>query len=305
MTLGSCFAQHISRHLRATLGNFLVTEPGPAAASEDERIARGFGVYTARYGNVYTIRQALQLLRRATRTLPSSHEVWEFADGVVDPHRPTVEPGGFGSAEDMLRDRESHLAKVREAFETANVVIFTVGLTETWRSTKDGLVFPLAPGVHGGAFSPSAHEFINTDYAENLADLRSFRNELARVNPTARLMLTLSPVPLAATYEPRHVLVSTSASKGILRAVIDHLTREDPKVTYFPSYEIVTMPGLAERYFEDDLRSVRTLGVEHVMRVFSRTFTSSGGAPSTTETHHFSDERRRLSDVICDEERIS
>ena len=64
-TAGSCFAQHIARCLRDAGFDYLVTEtPHPVVAEEDP--ARfGYGVFTARYGNVYTSRQLLQLFQRA------------------------------------------------------------------------------------------------------------------------------------------------------------------------------------------------------------------------------------------------
>ena len=40
-------------------------------------------------------------------------------------------------------------------FEQSEIFIFTLGLTEAWRSKKDGAVFPLAPGVSAGSFDPA------------------------------------------------------------------------------------------------------------------------------------------------------
>src|SRR5471030_1640944 len=62
---GSCFAQHISRHLREGGFSFLVTEPAHPILPADVAEAFNYGVFTARFGNLYTARQLLQLLRRA------------------------------------------------------------------------------------------------------------------------------------------------------------------------------------------------------------------------------------------------
>ena len=103
--------------------------------------------------------------------------------------------------------------------------------------------------------------------------MRAFIEKLRAVNRGARIVLTVSPVPLAATAEDRHVLVSTMYSKSALRVACDVLTREFAGIVYFPAYEIVAS-GHAGRYFAEDRRSIVEEGVAHVMRVFSRHFLS-------------------------------
>src|SRR5690348_12058088 len=60
-TAGSCFAQHISRRLAKLRYNYFIPEDGSHLPA-DERAARGFGVFSARFGNIYTVRQLLFLL---------------------------------------------------------------------------------------------------------------------------------------------------------------------------------------------------------------------------------------------------
>ena len=60
-TAGSCFAQNIARALQTSGICYFVPESGPADLPEEERAARNYGVYSARYGNIYTTRQLLQL----------------------------------------------------------------------------------------------------------------------------------------------------------------------------------------------------------------------------------------------------
>ena len=49
--------------------------------------------------------------------------------------------------DDLLADRDHHLAMVRQMFEECDVFVFTLGLTEGWASSVDGAVYPLAPGT--------------------------------------------------------------------------------------------------------------------------------------------------------------
>lgn len=273
VTAGSCFAQHIGRHLQASGCNYLVTETPHPFLSEGAAQALNFGVYSARYGNVYTARQLLQLFDRAYgRFTPVENHWLERAGVVIDPFRPQIQEGGFNSVRELDLDRERHFAAVREAFETLDIFIFTLGLTEAWRSRADGAVFPLCPGVAGGRYAPSAHEFVNFGVDEVVADMSAFLERLRGVNAGARVILTVSPVPLAATAERRHVMVSTMASKSILRVACDALERRFDEVAYFPSYEIVAGGYSGVDYFGPDRRSVTPEGVAHVMRVFDRHF---------------------------------
>jgi hypothetical protein len=125
-------------------------------------------------------------------------------------------------------------------FENLDVLVFTLGLTECLASREDGAVFPLCPGVLGGRFDKKRHEFVNRDFEDVVSDMTTFVAELRAINPEARVILTVSPVPLIATAEPRHVLVSTIASKSTLRVACEKIVKACTGVAYFPSYEIVT-----------------------------------------------------------------
>ncbi|HEY8214965.1 MAG TPA: GSCFA domain-containing protein [Methylocystis sp.] len=278
-TAGSCFAQHIGRYLRSSGCNYLITESPHSFISPQAAETLNFGLYTARYGNVYTSRQLLQLFDRAYGKFTPKENHWaEGAAHVVDPFRPQIQPGGFNSTRELDFDRERHFEAVRRAFETLDVFVFTLGLTELWRSREDGAAFPLCPGVAGGDYSPARHEFVNLGVDDVVADMTAFIQRLRAVNPGARIILTVSPVPLVATAEPRHVLLSTMYSKSALRVACDVLSRALSHVAYFPSYEIVAGGYAQTDYFAPDRRSVTQEGVAHVMRVFDRHFIKRNAA---------------------------
>jgi hypothetical protein len=118
-----------------------------------------------------------------------------------------------------------------QVLEEADVFIFTLGLTETWCTVADGAALPVCPGsVLGGQFDPEQHTFINYDVAQVDAHLDAFIHELQAVNPRAQVLLTVSPVPLLATYEPRHVLQATVYSKSVLRVVAEQAVRRHAHV---------------------------------------------------------------------------
>ena len=126
-TAGSCFAQHIARTLVRDGYNYFVTEKAPQTA---EATDENYGVFSARYGNVYTPRQLLQLLQRAYGLFDPVDCVWTRGSAFLDPFRPYVQEGGFKSANGVEEDRRAHLAAARACFETCEVFIFTLGLTE-------------------------------------------------------------------------------------------------------------------------------------------------------------------------------
>lgn len=300
-TIGSCFAQHISRHLLRKNMSYFVTEPGDESVGSEELVARNYGVFSARYGNVYTVRQALQLFERAFGDLEPHETHWESKGGFVDPYRPQIEPTPWASPDDVTQSRLEHLAAVRRLFLDSDVIVFTLGLTETFMSKADFSVFPVAPGVSGGNFDPEKYSFVNFSVAEVTQDLSAFVHRVREINPKVRFILTVSPVPLIATYEPRHVLVSTTISKATLRVAAHEVSSRLEFVDYFPSFEIISGSALGSTYFEDDLREVRQVGVNHVMRVFERHYLEEGVSTFSgqgVESHMIS------SNVVCDEETI-
>ena len=278
-TAGSCFAQHISRRLQAIDFNYYITEQAPELSPAEGR-RRNFGVFSARYGNIYTTRQLLQLYQQAFEGRGSVEGAWRRSDGrYVDPFRPNIEPDGFASIDEVLHAREQHLAAVREMFQNTDVFVFTLGLTEGWASKADGSMFPLAPGVVAGSYSAEAHEFINLGVYDVEVDLFEFLGRLKALNAKVKVLLTVSPVPLIATYADRHVLSATTYSKSVLRVAAETLARSCDWVDYFPSYEIITGSYSRGAYYEDDAREVNELGVSHAMRCFFDNYVDRPDAP--------------------------
>jgi hypothetical protein len=311
-TAGSCFAQHISRTLASYGYNYLVSEAPPEDLNAEDAQASNYGVFSARYGNIYTARQLLQLFDRAFGDFVPDDDVWERADGrYVDPFRPQIEPRGFDSPASMRKSRKQHFGAVRRLFKQLDVLVFTLGLTESWRSRVDGAVFPLAPGVAGGRMDADRYEFVNFTAQDVASDLAAFVQRLRRVNRDARIILTVSPVPLIATYEDRHVLVSTTYSKSVLRVAAEETAKAFDDVWYFPSYEIITGAYNRGAYFEKDLRSVTPDGVAHVMRLFVEHGTTDGGSAAIPAPQRLRDEEAELDaemrksfEIVCDEEAI-
>lgn len=267
-TAGSCFAQHIARHLRRRGYDVIDAEPPPSGLDGDAARSFGYLTYSARYGNIYAVRQLLQLVQEVYGIAKPADPIWEKNGRFYDALRPSVEPNGLQTAELVQSHRAQHLSRVRQVLEGADLFVFTFGLTEAWIHKPSGMVYPLVPGRIAGTFDPAIHEFKNFTYQEICEDFSEFRRILKAHNPTVRILVTVSPVPLTATASGRHVLVATTYSKSVLRAAAGALAAQYGDVDYFPSYELIASPFSRGRFYEDNLREVTPAGVEVVMRSF-------------------------------------
>ena len=312
-TCGSCFAQHLGRYLGAGGHTFFVAEPAPGFLSEVEGREYQYGIFSTRSGNVYTTRALRQLLDRAYGRWSSAEPAWtEAAGGVVDPFRPYVQERGFSSVEEMLYDREYHLAAVRKMVEEMGLFVFTLGLTEMWERKDDGTALPVCPGGRVGEFDDAVYQFRNQSVDEIVEDLEAVIATLRERNADAKVLLTVSPVPLIATAGGRHVLAATTYSKSVLRVAAENMRERHSNVDYLPSYEIVTGAQSRGQYFAPDLRSVREEGVRHVMGCFFAHFSSSPPVDLSSAAAHqpaASSSMREaaatdIMSVICDEERL-
>ena len=270
-TAGSCFAQHITKQLKSKGFNVLDVEQPPLGLPEDKHSKYGFSMYSARYGNIYTARQLCQLAEEVSGQFSPEDLVWEKDGRYFDSQRPAVEPEGLDSPEEVVAHRKYHLARVKHMFQTMDVFIFTLGLTEGWVHAPTGTVYPIAPGVIAGSFDPNVHTFKNFNSREIRSSLLQFCQivrSLRTENKVFRVLLTVSPVPLTATASGNHILLANTYSKSCLRAVAQELRDEKSFIDYFPSYEIITNPSARSAFYQDNLRSVRPEGVEVVMSHF-------------------------------------
>lgn len=294
-TAGSCFAQHLGHSLRRAGLTVLDAEPGPRGLSVELLQRHGFGLYSGRYGNIYTTRQMVQLLDEIASGQPDPAHVWRRGDRFHDALRPGLDPAGLDSPEEVLAIRRRHLQLLAPMLRRADLFVFTLGLTETWRCRVTGRVFPTCPGVIAGEYDAARHEFVNFAYPDVVEDLTRMRAALHGFNQAMRLLLTVSPVPLAATASGGHVLPATQYSKATLRAAAGDFAAAHEDVDYFPSYEIVTSPAARGRFFAEDLRQVTPEGVAAVMRTFLAAHGLSGrdGAPQQVAAD--------TDDLICEE----
>lgn len=125
-TAGSCFAQHISRYLKKNGYNVLDVEPPPPKLSENLHQKFGFSMYSARYGNIYTVRQLLQLAQEVASEWTPQNYIWEKNGKFYDALRPAVEPEGLNSPEKVVEQRRFHISRLKELFESLDLSLIHI-----------------------------------------------------------------------------------------------------------------------------------------------------------------------------------
>jgi hypothetical protein len=303
-TYGSCFAQHIGKALKARGFNWFVTEQAPVELSVESQKRFNYGVFSARTGNIYTTSLLKQWLSWGLEQDTKPTEVWEFESRYYDPFRPVVEPLGFVSHDELMRSREATISTFIKSVKEANFFVFTLGLTESWSNSNTGEEYPMCPGTAAGQFRPDIDNFTNQSYQQVYENLLESIKLMRSVNPSLKIILTVSPVPLTATKSEQHVLVATMYSKSVLRAVAGALCSEYDFIDYFPSYEIINSPVYRGTFFEPNQRSVNHYGVQHVMSTFFNCMVEKFGAYPSKDTGD-KQVSKSEDDILCEEELLA
>ncbi len=307
VTAGSCFAQHIGKALSDRGYGWTDCEsPPPFLIGADAR-KFGYGVFSFRTGNIYTPSMLLQWLELAYGTREEVREVWETGGRFFDPLRPAIEPDGFANEAELWAARELTYAALRRAVQTADVLVFTLGLTERWHNARTGVEYALCPGTVAGTFDPESHLFSNTNTRNAYRALKKSLRFARSKNPKLKILLTVSPVPLTATASGQHVLTATQYSKSVLRAVAGMAAEDSAWIDYFPSFEIITHPIFRGMFFAPNMRSVVPEGVATVMKHFfadqARVF--GGAAPRSPQETPAPAMPEGEEEVKCEEELLN
>jgi len=243
VAFGSCFARHISDHL-AMLGYRVESRNSNTA------------YISVMEDGIVNSHAVLQQFEWAWENKVPEVSLWHGYDGKA------------------LGYDEPVRLETKRIFDAAEVFIVTLGLSELWYDEPTGHVFWRAvPRAH---FDPSRHKFRVATQAENLANLKAIHAIIRKHRPDAKIVLTLSPIPLTATFRPIPCTVADSASKASLRSALDELMMQadDPWLFYFPSYEVVRN-AFSNPYIWDR-RHVHLHVLDLNMNLFERYFCHSG-----------------------------
>ena len=262
-SMGSCFAREIKTVLLRE-GFSYITEESDHPASKHASAAweRLYNLFSMRQIFEYTFEEWTPALRW-----------WQapVSGKIQDPFRRIILYENFEEAE---ADFRHHRICSRKALERAEVLILTLGLTEIWEDGSDGSVIclPSGPYVNEGG-DMSRYTFRVSRHAENLENLERIHAIMAVHNPACKLIVTVSPVHLWATFRNDLDVISASCnSKSTLRAVADEFCARHDNAIYFPAFEIATIyrPLMGQPIFTEGRENfhVNQDTVDFIMKTF-------------------------------------
>ena len=261
--MGSCFAREIKNVLIREGFSYITEETShPATVHASAAWERVYNLFSMRQIFEYTFSQWNPGLR--WWKAPKSGKI-------QDPFRRIIL---YDNQEQAETDFENHKRCSRGALERAEVLILTLGLTEIWEDRLDGSVIclPAGPYVNEGG-DMTRYRFRVSRHAENLANLERIYSLMTEHNPGCKIIVTVSPVHLWATFREDSDVISASCnSKATLRAVADEFVARHENVYYFPAFEIATIyrPMMGQSIFTEGRENfhVNRDTVELIMKSF-------------------------------------
>lgn len=237
---GSCFAANVSEYL-AQRGYNVFNQTSASAAAYVIRCGEGMV-------NTFAVSQQFQ---------------WAYGEREFDEALWYDKSGAEASYDEAIRER------TRKIFNSTDVFIITLGLSEVWYNKTSGEVFWRA--IPRSKFDATRHGFKVSTVAENIENLETIYRIIRAKRPQASVIFTLSPVPLTATFRPVSCITANTVSKSVLRVALDEFCRahsDQQGLFYFPSFEIT------KEYFRDsyrgDNRHVRADVIKQIMRTFAK-----------------------------------
>ena len=241
---GSCFAENISTWLFKRNFNVL-NKSDPASSAYVVRMGEGMV-------NSFVIRQQFEW---AWENKVFEEQLWHGYD-----------------AEEYGYDEQVRL-ETKAIFDTTDVFILTFGLSEVWYDEPTGNVFWRT--VPRDRYDPKRHKFRVSTVEENRDNILAIHELIRKYRPDAKTIITLSPIPLIATFRNAGCLTANSVSKATLRVAIDQAMSAagaDREVYYWPSYELVT--DVFHLPYKPDRRHVRGEVIEYILKLFEATWCS-------------------------------
>jgi len=278
-TIGSCFALEIRKEFRR-LGydvypKYHEMDMDPEQVTISNRGSKAqmpILMDAISHYHTYSIRQEFEKHLGRWKQAPddywSSPNHWwpEETSCFQDPYRRAV----FAKTPEILHETVQKIDRcVSQGIQDADIFLITLGLIETWMQKSNGRAACLNPGYNGGS-GYAETEFHLSTFQENYENIKAITAMIREIRPDAKIVFSVSPVPLGQTFTDNDVVIANMESKSILRAALGQVLREETDITYYPSYEICSILG--DVYTEDG-RHVRPEIVQTIVQSFINGFT--------------------------------
>ncbi len=169
----------------------------------------------------------------------------EWLNGADGPEHESYAAGIDGTQREDLRGKIAR----------AQTIILSLGVAPGFFHRETGRFTSAFGSNFQVALQNDEYEFRTTTVAENVDNLRAILTQLRSLSPHCTFVLTVSPVPLKATFEFASAFTADCISKSTLRVAAAELIRErHPNVYYWPSFEMVRWFGghVGPVFGEDD-----------------------------------------------------
>lgn len=217
---------------------------------------RFFNCSLSPFGNIYnplSLAKAITFL--CSDFLLTGNDIFEYRGlwnhFAFDTDRSRTEP------EQFLEETNRALTDAREQIRKCSHLYLTLGTAFVYRLKKNNLVVN------------NCHKIPSNQFNRDCASIEEMKDELSsalkaliQINPSIKIVLTLSPV--------RHLRdnpVENSLSKARLRCLIDELS-QDIDFWYFPAYEIMLDQLRDYRWYGDDMTHPSQKASDYIMERF-------------------------------------
>jgi hypothetical protein len=254
VSMGSCFALHIAKYLKKHNYNYLVGE-------------KYFKYLTsADWDMVFNTACIKQIFQYSFEEFAPIVRWWDRGKVMDDPFRRQISyPKGKHEQE-----LKKHVEASHAVLSQADIVVITLGLVEVWRDKRDLATYWRTPPIH--LIDKNIHEFHVMDANECLADLDHVHKLLSKYNPKCKIIITVSPVAMRATFRTDVDPIAANVySKCTLRSAAGMFADKYDNVFYFPSFEFVIF-GFANPFQERDNMHVKQSVIDTMMKFFERRY---------------------------------
>jgi hypothetical protein len=213
------------------------------------------------FGIVYNPLSIHKLLQMAIRKKSPRSDGYCQRDGLFL-HHDFHSSFAHKSQELLQNTLVDQLSRVGDALRTCRVLIITYGTAWVYEQKSTMQVVANCHKIPQHQFD----KFLLTQ-KRILESFEGFYQALLEVNPSVKIIFTVSPV--------RHVkdtLELNSVSKSTLRLTSHTLTETNPKVFYFPAYELMQDDLRDYRFYKSDLIHPTEQAETYIWEKFCNTY---------------------------------
>lgn len=267
--IGSCFARELEDAIDA-LGLHALTKTESVRLIESrpdlfERVEGVMGRPNA-FLNRYNLGSMLDLMEMVVSNKAKDDLIYKGAGETYHDYHYTRFLKALPKT-DVKERRDALTEMYHMAAKEADVFVFTLGLCESFYDTSAGAYLNVTPDPRTARDHDIEFRFL--DVQTNVSYLRKIIALVGSLNKDAKIIVTVSPVPLDATFTGYDVVVANNLAKSSLVAAAHMVAADCDNCFYFPSFEMVVTSEQKKVWIWDG-KHVSAGMVAHIMQQFMK-----------------------------------